>query len=378
MMVVGVEASTSKGRELSPRELQTVMRACDMTLALDKAKITIINYVSSRMSLFAPNTSAIIGSSTAAQLIGFAGGLTGLAKTPSCNLPALGSKHRSTMLATNVTIRQQGFLFHSPIIRTIPNDLKKQAMRIVSGKVVLAARIDRVHESPDGALGEQLKEEIIKRLDKLTEPPPNKGPRALPAPDDKPARKRGGRRVRKAKEATAMTDLRKAQNRMAFGKAEDEVGFGTGESTQGLGMIGQQDSGKIRATKVDQRTRARLSKNNPGWGTPAAGGASVINPFKSNAGGLSTFGSRGGLAGTSGTASSLSFTPVQGIELIDPKVKSEMARKRKAEEDRWFQGGTFTQVGEGSKTPAPKKQDTGSSKGPGLMLPPALPSKKNM
>jgi len=324
------------------------------------------------MFLFAPNTSAIIGSSTAAQLIGFAGGLTGLAKTPSCNLAALGSKHRSTMLATNVTIRQQGFLFNSPIIKAIPNDLKKQAMRIVSGKVVLAARVDRVHESPDGALGEQLKEEIIKRLDKLTEPPPNKGPRALPAPDDKPARKRGGRRVRKAKEATAMTDLRKAQNRMAFNRVEDEVGFGTGESTQGLGMIGQQDSGKIRATKIDQRTRAKLSKNNAGWGTPAAGGASVINPFK-NSGSLSTFGNKGGLAGVSGTASSLAFTPVQGIELIDPKIKQAMDKKRKAEEDRWFQGGTFTQIGDGS---ASKKQDTGQTKAGGLMLPPALPRKK--
>jgi U4/U6 small nuclear ribonucleoprotein PRP31 len=36
---------------------------------------------------------------------------------------------------------------------------------------------------------------------------------------------------------------------------------------------------------------------------------------------------------------------VQGLELVDPKIREEMTRKRKADEDRWFKGGTFTQVG---------------------------------
>src|SRR5690606_39235828 len=117
---------------------------------------------------------------------------------------------------------------------------------------------DRVHEHPDGSMGEELKAQCLQRLEKLTEPPPNMGSRALPAPDDKPSRKRGGRRARKAKEAVAMTELRKAQNRMAFGKAEAEVGYGTSDSTKGLGMIGQEQTGRIRALQIDQRTRAKL------------------------------------------------------------------------------------------------------------------------
>ncbi|KAK6539738.1 U4/U6-U5 snRNP complex subunit prp31 [Orbilia ellipsospora] len=373
VMVVTVEATTSKGRPLTEKELATVIPACEMTMALDKAKHTIINYVSSRMTLFAPNTSAIIGSTTAAQMIGFAGGLSGLAKMPACNISALGSKRRTAVtLATNVGIRQQGFLYNSPIIRQIPNDLKIKAMRIVSSKIVLAVRVDFSHERTDGSMGETLKQDILERLEKLTEPPPNKGPKALPAPDDKPARKRGGRRVRNAKQATAMTELRKQQNRMVFGEAEREVSYG--DSTKGLGMIGVQDSGKIRATKVDPRTRAKLSKNNMGWGTPAGGGQSVINPFKNNPGLMSSFGARS-TAGVSGTASSLAFTPVQGIELVDPKVKQELERKRKAESDKWFQSGTFTQVGDQSKFGA-KRVDTGESKQTGLMLPPPAPLKK--
>ena len=154
-----------------------------------------------------------------------------------------------------------------------------------------------------------------------------------------------------------MTELRKAQNRMAFGKEEKEVGYGTGEGTKGLGMVGMGNDGRIRATQIDQRTKAKLSKNNKGWGTgtPAggAGGLGTASSFRGfgQGGSASSFGLRssgvGGGEGGSGTASSIAFTPVQGLELVDPKVRSELKRKREEEQDRWFKGGTFTQVGGG-------------------------------
>lgn len=43
-------------------------------------------YVSSRMNVLAPNLSAIVGTTTAAKLLGVSGGLGGLAKMPSCNV----------------------------------------------------------------------------------------------------------------------------------------------------------------------------------------------------------------------------------------------------------------------------------------------------
>ena len=389
LMVVTVESTTTRGRELSERELQAVLRACEMTLSLDRAKKILTEYVQSRMNLFAPNLTALIGSLTAAQLLNFAGGLTGLAKTPACNIPPLGSKKQSQSgFATNVGVRHHGFLYYSPIIRGIPADLKRQAMRIVAAKCVLAARVDRVHASLDGSNGQLLKNDTIARLEKLTEPPPNKGPRALPAPDDKPSRKRGGRRARKAKEATAMTDLRKAQNRMAFGKEEKEVGYGTGEGTKGLGMIGQANDGRIRSQQIDQRTKAKLSKSHKGWGgggggaTPLGGTASSVRGFGHSAGGgastvLRAQGLRAsGVGGTSGTASSVAFTPVQGLELVDPKAQAEMKRKRQEEADRWFRGGTFTQVGNPSAgTGGGSAAGTVDSAG---FKVPALPSKKSV
>jgi len=58
-------------------------------------------YVSSQMNVLAPNLSAIVGTTTAAKLLGVAGGLTGLAKMPACNvhvgigfcLPFVGADH---------------------------------------------------------------------------------------------------------------------------------------------------------------------------------------------------------------------------------------------------------------------------------------------
>lgn len=368
LMVVTVEATRASGRDLNDAELDMILKACSMLLELDKAKHILTNYVQSRMETFAPNLTALIGSLTAAQFINYAGGLTGLAKTPACNIPPLGSNKASGLgFATNVGIRQQGFLYHSPIIQAIRQDLKKQAMRIVSAKVILAARVDMVHQSPDGSTGQQLKDECERRLDKLTEPPPNKGVRALPAPDDKPSRKRGGRRARKAKEATAMTEIRKAQNRMAFGKEEKEVGYG--DSVKGLGMIGATDTGRLRAQQIDNRTRAKLSKKNPGWGGETSlGAASSLKGF--GQGGTATtlraHGLRTAGVGAAAGTSSIAFTPVQGLELVDPKVRDAMNQKRKAEDDRWFKGGTFTQLGGGAQTNGTPKVDSGGFKVPDL------------
>ncbi|KAK3394557.1 hypothetical protein B0H63DRAFT_506249 [Podospora didyma] len=386
LMIVTVEATTSKGQAMPQEELDRVIKACEMVIALDKAKKTLTEYVQSRMNIFAPNLTALIGSLTAAQLLNQAGGLTGLSKAPACNLPAWGSKKQaSAALATNVGIRQQGFIYQSPIVRGIPNDLKKQAMKMFANKIVMCARSDCFHQFRDGSEGERLKDECLDRLDKLQQKPLNKGARALPAPDEKLSRKRGGRRARKAKEATAMTDLRKAQNRMAFGKEEKEVGYGAGDSTKGLGMIGARDDGRLRVQQIDQRTRARLSAKSKGWGGGAtsltSGSASSLKGFAGAGMGNISLGSSKGLrtsgvgstvGSMAGTVSSLSFTPMQGLELVDPKVQAELSRKRKADEDRWFKGGQFTQVGTSAggdndgfkkpELPPRKKQDIGATK----------------
>ena len=369
LMTVTVEATTSKGHELPSNVVTSIQSDCTKMLRLDSAKKTITKFVESRMALFCPNLSILVGSETTAELLTARGGLSGLAQTRAANLPGVGSKRfAASGLATNTGVRNQGIVYNCDLVRHLRSDYKVQAMRIVSSKIILAARVDLSRTDPEGMQGATMLEQASHRIDKLQESAPSKGQRSLPAPDDKPSKKRGGRRARKAKEATAMTDLRKAQNRMQFGKEERETGYGAGESTKGLGMIGQQDDGRIRSMQVDQRTRAKLSKKNQGWNvgggggtnTQIGGGSGLSTSLRGGPGtsgtasvlkghGLRTSGVATSLgSATAGTASSLAFNQRQGLELVDPKVKQEMEKKQRAEEDKYFKGGTFTQVGGGS------------------------------
>jgi hypothetical protein len=141
-------------------------------------------------------------------------------------------------------------------------------------------------------------------------------------------------RARKAKEAHAATELRKLQNRMAFGEAEAEVGA-YGE-TKGLGMIGVA-TGKVRAGMGDAK-----SKGLPPF-TPHVSDVHTYSPFLtaklSKANRLRT--ARLNTAAqqsqqSSGTATSLTVTPVQGFQLTN---KAVMAQRVKEANDRWFSGG---------------------------------------
>ena len=92
-------------------------------------------YVESRMSFIAPNISIIVGSSTAAKLMGVAGGLTALSKIPACNIQVLGAtKKTNTGLSAAGVQRHTGFIYYSDIINRTPPEYKMKATRLVAAK----------------------------------------------------------------------------------------------------------------------------------------------------------------------------------------------------------------------------------------------------
>lgn len=214
IMVVSVTASTTQGTLLTNEELLAIEEACKMAQDLNAFKIRVLEYVESRMSFIAPNLSCIVGTSTAAKLMGVAGGLTNLAKMPASNVLLIG-KQKKTMIGMAQTsmLPHTGFIYYCDLVQETPPDLRSKAARIISAKATLAARVDSMHGSPNGAHGLAFREEVEKKLDKLQEAPPVKFVKPLPQPIDVPGKKRGGRRVLKMKERMAVTDLRKAQNR---------------------------------------------------------------------------------------------------------------------------------------------------------------------
>lgn len=331
-MSIVVTATTTDGRILSEDELQVITAACDMAIELEAAKNTIIRYVQSRIETIAPNVTKIVGAMTAAKLVGQAGGINGLAKTPSCNVPSLGKKQGIMNGFSRIGSQAQGFIYYCDLVQSVPEDVRKQAQRQISGKVILAARIDSVHESPAGERGLQFKDELIKKMDKLSEPPDLKDVKALPAPDDPAKSRRGGKKIRKAKEKYAITELQKQRNRMAFGKQENEVSYG--DESEGMGMIGSSSS--IRAPTIDKRTRAKLPKAKMKGGQLTGPSALLSNDHRPDQ--LRLPGSR---ESVNGMQSSISFSSVQGIEL--PSLNVDALRRQK-DDGKWFQGGTFSQI----------------------------------
>jgi len=66
------------------------------------------------------------------------------------------------------------FIYHHPIVQMLPPDLRRKAARLFSAKCTLAARVDSIHSSLDGRIGEQIAQEIKTKLEKMQEPPPVK------------------------------------------------------------------------------------------------------------------------------------------------------------------------------------------------------------
>uniref|UniRef100_A0A914XY03 U4/U6 small nuclear ribonucleoprotein Prp31 n=1 Tax=Panagrolaimus superbus TaxID=310955 RepID=A0A914XY03_9BILA len=259
VMVVSVTASTSQGKQLEPEELEIVMEACDLAEALQDERIRMHQYVEQRMALIAPNICAIVGAGTAAMLVSQAGGLGPLSKQPSCNVQILGKQKRALSgFSTAHILPHAGFIFYHPIVQTLPPDYRQKATKIIAAKCTLAARVDSLHESPDGGIGRDLSAQIQQKIDKMLEPPPVKNNKALPKPLDKASKKRGGRRVRKQKEMMGMTDLRRKTNRMNFGELQEDVsqehiGFTLGQAAS-TSLAG---GGRIRGSVVDNKTRVK-------------------------------------------------------------------------------------------------------------------------
>ena len=239
IMVVSVTASTTQGRPFqSEEELAVVTEASSMLIQLEDDRTAILNFVADRLASIAPNLSAIVSTSIAAKLIGIAGGLPALAKIPAGNMQLLGAKKDGRSgLSTRGGDVHFGFIASADVIQQTPPALRTKAVRLLSGKCALLARVDAFGQDPEGEAGAKMGQEIKQKIEKWMEPGPGRIVKPLPVPDAAPKKRRGGRRLRKRKERYGMTEMRRKQNRVSFNVAEEELM--DGEDTLGLGQIGQ-------------------------------------------------------------------------------------------------------------------------------------------
>lgn len=306
VMIVSVSASTTLGTPLKEQEIQDVYKACEEILCLDEDKAVVLQFVASRMNRIAPNLCNLIGARIAAQIVGLAGGVIALSKIPSCNIQVMGQEKRHLAgLSTAATMRHAGVLLSCDIVQRAPPAYRRKVMKIVSAKVALLARVDSYKNHPDGSEGLRFRKLVEEKFEKMMAPAAARTKKALPIPEEKKKSRRGGRRIRKLKERYAMTELRQQQNRISFSTDVGEYG----DSAMGMdkGMVGFKDSGKVRVTqkKEVKFTSSKKMKKALSMSSGA----------------------------TNGLSSSLVFTPVQGLELVNPNAAAERVREAN---NKWF------------------------------------------
>ncbi|KAI9910316.1 hypothetical protein PsorP6_010228 [Peronosclerospora sorghi] len=296
---ISVTGSGTSGKPLSSEDLKICMEACDDLLSLEKDKNMILRFVERRMKYLTPNVSHLVGTRIAAQLIGLAGGMAEIARIPSCNLQVLGQEKKVLSgFSSAAALKNTGILFFSDLVQRKPPYLRMKARRVVAGKLALMARVySQPHPNDtEGLIDARFRSEIIEKMEKWQEQQKAKTKKALPIPDEKPRRKRGGKRYRKIKERLQMTDVRREMNRQSFATSDEEYG----DNAMGItsGRLGQEGSGNLWISKKLRAANfAAPSANKP--------------PL-------------------SGLASILAFTSVQGIELMNP----EAAKTRVAEANK--------------------------------------------
>lgn len=342
IITISVAGSTTSGRTLSTDEWALVESSCTYMDQVELAKKELTTFLEQQMESIAPNVSAIVGPTIAARLLGLAGGIAELAKIPACNLQVLGQFKHSALsragLSTYHTRPHTGILAECDIIQRCPLHLQRKALKLVASKIVLAARCDYIQAETGrttaaAGAAQQFLREISTKIAKWDEPDKAPVVKALPKPDMETKKRRGGKRIRKLKEQFEASDMLKQANKRAFSKNVGEYGDDAMGLT--LGMLEMKEGGgtnmlrqPIEKRKLRQANTKASRKRAAAHNTNRYGGSNSTVP-------TSGFASTSG--GSSGLASSMVFTPVQGLELINPDANKERVREANR---KWFSEST--------------------------------------
>lgn len=157
---------SSMGMDISPIDLMNIEMFAKRVVSLAEYRISLTNYLHSKMSSIAPNVAALIGDQVGARLISHAGSLTNLAKLPASTVQVLGAeKALFRALKTRSTLTPKyGLLYHSSFLARAEKKNKGRISRFLANKCSIACRIDCFSEMPSNIFGEKLKEQVEERL----------------------------------------------------------------------------------------------------------------------------------------------------------------------------------------------------------------------
>lgn len=158
-------ARTSMGMDCSVVDMVNIVNFTQRMIKLAEYRKQLAMYLSDKMTIVAPNLSALIGDTVAARLISKAGSLTNLAKAPASTVQILGAeKALFRALKTKGNTPKYGLIYHSTFIGRADAKNKGRISRYLANKCSIATRIDSFSDDPCAIYGEKLREQVEERL----------------------------------------------------------------------------------------------------------------------------------------------------------------------------------------------------------------------
>ena len=138
------EFNESMGMKLEKQDIKILQEYADQTKDMYKLKKKLISYLEEAVPKEIPNIHALLGSILAARLMAHAGSLEKLAKMPSSKLQLVGAEKAlfKYLKGEQKKVPKYGILFTHPDISSAPKDKQGKVARILSAKLVIAARAD--------------------------------------------------------------------------------------------------------------------------------------------------------------------------------------------------------------------------------------------
>jgi U4/U6 small nuclear ribonucleoprotein PRP31 len=271
-------------------------RVASAIMTLEENKGNILEYITTRTERIAPNVFHLIGGKLTAVLLSRTGGIKELAMTPACNIQLIGEEKKNLMgLSKHGKKLHLGCFKDHPLVQATSDEFQTKLVKLLANGVAKVSRIDSVGLSSAGEIGKCMYQDIIQKFEKYQLPKSGQMRQPLPAPEEAPKRRRGGKKFRRMNERLGMTEAGKLRNQMKFGTDFSEEVI---NQTEGLGMLTQSNIGRL---KVNRK----------------------IEKYKLNKGQKQRQQHQVHRTDLSGLTSKLTFTHAEGIELVNPALRSK-------------------------------------------------------
>lgn len=152
----------SIGADLKQEDLEPIRILTHQIYNLYQLRKVQINYISSLMDYFCPNTKAVCGIIVGAKLIEHAGSLKRLSEMPSSTIQVLGAeKALFRHMKTGSKPPRHGIIVNHPLISRAPDKIHGKIARNLADKISIAVKVDYFKGK---FIGDKLKEELIKKF----------------------------------------------------------------------------------------------------------------------------------------------------------------------------------------------------------------------